>query len=63
MEALGIHQAEAVALFAATLLVVVFFLIARIAHARQPVALAFALMPLLLTWAVQGIAASGSLAL
>ena len=58
MEALGIHHAEAVALFATTIILVVFFLIARVAHARQPVALAFAMMPLLVTWALQGIAAS-----
>ena len=60
MEALGIQHAEAVTLFAATIIIVVFFLIARIAQARQPVALAFALMPLLVAWAVQGVAASGS---
>lgn len=40
--------------FAATILLAVFFLIARVADARQPVALAFAMMPLLLAWAVQG---------
>jgi hypothetical protein len=59
MQALGIYQAEAAGLFAATLILVVFFLIARLARARQPVALAFAMMPLLVTWAVQGIAATG----
>jgi hypothetical protein len=61
MEALDIHQAEAAALFAATMLLVVFFLIARVAKARQPVALAFALMPLLVTWALQGMAVSSAL--
>ena len=40
--------------FAATILLAVFFLIARVVKARQPVALAFAMMPLLITWAVQG---------
>jgi hypothetical protein len=40
--------------FAATILLAVFFLIARVVEARQPVALAFAMMPLLITWAVQG---------
>jgi hypothetical protein len=60
MEVFGIYQYEAVVLFATTLILVVFFLIARLVHARQSVALAFALMPLLLTWALQGIAANGS---
>ena len=50
-------QAEAAALFAATMLLIVFFLVARVAHARQPIALAFALMPLIATWAVQGLIA------
>jgi hypothetical protein len=52
MEAL---QMEAQVLFAATLLLVVFFLIARVINARQPIALAFALMPLLLTFAAKGL--------
>ena len=60
MEALGINEADAVTLFAATLLLVVFFLIARLVRARQPVALAFALMPLLLTWALTGVASAAS---
>jgi hypothetical protein len=42
--------------FAATIILAVFFLIARVVNVRQPVALAFAMMPLLLTWAVQGAA-------
>jgi hypothetical protein len=52
MEAL---RMEAQVLFAATLLLVVFFLIARVINARQPIALAFALMPLLLTFAAKGL--------
>ena len=61
---LELLQREAPGLFAATIIVIVFFLIARIAHARQPVALAFAFFPLLLTWAAEGMAAqSGILAL
>jgi hypothetical protein len=48
-------QMEAEVLFAATLLLVVFFLIARVVNARQPIALAFALMPLLLTFAARGV--------
>ena len=55
IEGLVSLQAEAAVLFAATLLLVVFFLVARVAHARQTVALAFALMPLLATWAMQGL--------
>ncbi len=55
LQALSSLEAEAAALFAATLLLVVFFLIARVAHARQSIALAFALMPLLATWALHGI--------
>jgi hypothetical protein len=62
MDALGIDPFEAASLFAATILLIVFFLIARVAHARQIVALAFAMMPLLLTWALQGLAASSALA-
>jgi hypothetical protein len=46
---------EAGVLFAATLLLVVFFLIARIVKARKSIALAFALMPLLLTFAAKGL--------
>jgi hypothetical protein len=52
MEAL---RMEAGVLFAATLLLVVFFLIARVVNARQSIALAFALMPLLLTFAAKGL--------
>lgn len=55
-EAMISVQADATVLFAATLLLVVFFLIARVAHARQTIALAFALMPLLAIWAVGGVA-------
>lgn len=58
MEAFGIYQNEAAVLFAATLLLTVFFLMARVVNARQPVALAFALMPLLVTWAAQGLVSS-----
>lgn len=54
-------QSEAAILFAATIIFVVFFLIARIVRARQLVALAFATVPLLLVWAAQGAAASGVL--
>ena len=39
--------------FAIVLSVTVFFLIARVVRARQPVALAFALTPMLLYWTVQ----------
>jgi hypothetical protein len=53
-------QSEAAMLFAATIIFVVFFLVARIVKARQLVALAFAMIPLLLVWAAQG-AAAGSL--
>jgi hypothetical protein len=60
MEALGITHAEAATLFAATLLILVFFLMARVVAVRQPIALAFALMPLLLTWAAQGLATVSS---
>jgi hypothetical protein len=59
-EALDILSAQAAVLFAATILCVVFFLIARVWKARQPVALAFALMPLLLAWAVAGVAAGSN---
>lgn len=58
-EAMQVLQMEAAVLFAATILFVVFFLIARVGRARQPVALAFALMPLLLAWAAQGLASPG----
>lgn len=61
MEWLGIDQGDALRLFATTLLFVVFFLIARVARARQPVALAFAMMPLLIVMAVQGLVTSGVL--
>jgi hypothetical protein len=53
-EAFQALQIEAAGLFAAVILLVVFFLIARVANARQLVALAFATMPLLLVWAAQG---------
>ena len=39
--------------FAIVLSVTVFFLIARVIQARQPIALAFALTPMLLYWTVQ----------
>jgi hypothetical protein len=54
-----ILQAEAASLFAATIVFVVFFLVARVAHVRQLVALAFAMMPLLLAWAAVGLATAG----
>lgn len=57
IEAIVAVQSEAVALFAATLLLAVFFLVARVARARQPIALAFATMPLLVTWAMLGLTA------
>lgn len=60
MEALGIDNAEAVTLFSATLLIAVFFLMARVVRVRQPIALAFAFMPLLLTWAMQGLATAST---
>ena len=60
MDALGIDNAEATTLFAATLLIAVFFLMARVVRVRQPIALAFAFMPLLLTWAMQGIATAST---
>jgi hypothetical protein len=53
-EAFQALQADAAPLFAATIIVVVFFLIARIVKVRQPLALAFAMMPLLATWALVG---------
>jgi hypothetical protein len=57
-EALQILSFEAAGLFAATIIPVVFFLVARIGRARQLVALAFATMPLLITWAAQGMVGS-----
>jgi hypothetical protein len=48
-------QAEVASLFAATIIFVVFFLVARVGNVRQLVALAFATMPLLLTWAALGL--------
>jgi hypothetical protein len=39
--------------FAILITFAVFFLIARIVRARQPVALAFAFTPMLLFWAIQ----------
>lgn len=62
MDTFGIDAFEAASLFGATILLVVFFLIARVAHARQLVALAFATMPLLVTWALQGLTATSALA-
>ena len=56
-DALTVFQMQAAGLFAATILLVVFFLIARVVHARQLVALAFATLPLLLVWAAQGLLA------
>jgi hypothetical protein len=53
-EAFQALQADVAPLFAATIIVVVFFLIARIVRVRQPLALAFAMMPLLATWALVG---------
>jgi hypothetical protein len=47
-------QSDVALLFAATIIVVVFFLIARIVRVRQWLALAFAMMPLLVTWALAG---------
>jgi hypothetical protein len=55
-EAMLALQMEAGVLFAATIIFVVFFLIARIGRARQSIALAFALMPLLVAVAAQGLA-------
>jgi len=46
-----LHNAPVV--FAIILSVTVFFLIARVIRARQPIALAFALTPMLLYWTVQ----------
>ena len=60
MDALGIDNGEAATLFAATLLIAVFFLMARVVRVRQTIALAFALMPLLLTWAAQGLATAST---
>lgn len=40
-------------IFAIIISVTVFFLIARVIQARQPIALAFALTPMLLYWTVQ----------
>jgi hypothetical protein len=55
-EAIEALQMEAAVLLAATIICVVFFLIARVGRARQSVALAFALMPIFLTYAAQGLA-------
>lgn len=55
--ALHMTGTEPTLVFAATIILAVFFLIARVINVRQPIALAFAMMPLLLTWAVQGAAA------
>jgi hypothetical protein len=57
-QALAVLQTEAAMLFAATILFVVFFLVARVVRARQLVALAFATMPLLIVWAMQGAVAA-----
>lgn len=51
-------QTEAATLFAATIIFVVIFLVARVANVRQLVALAFATMPLLLAWAALGLIGS-----
>ncbi len=53
-----ILQTESASLFAATIIFVVIFLVARVANVRQLVALAFATMPLLLAWAALGITGS-----
>jgi hypothetical protein len=58
-DSLQMLQAEVASLFAATIIFVVFFLVARVAHVRQLVALAFAMMPLLLAWAAIGLASGG----
>ena len=55
-EAIKVLQMEAGVLFAAMILCVVFFLIARLGRARQSVALAFALMPIFIAYAAQGLA-------
>jgi hypothetical protein len=59
-EAIEALKMEAGILFAATILCVVFFLIARMGKVRQSVALAFALMPLFLVYAAQGLAGSAT---
>ena len=53
-----ILQTESASLFAATIIFVVIFLVARVANVRQLVALAFATMPLLLAWAALSITGS-----
>ena len=55
-EAIEVLEMEAGVLFAAMILCVVFFLIARLGRARQSVALAFALMPIFIAYAAQGLA-------
>ena len=55
LQALHALQAEAASLFAATILLVVFFLVARVGGARQPVALAFAFFPMVAVIAAAGI--------
>ena len=59
-EAIKVLQMEAGVLFAAMILCVVFFLIARLGRARQSVALAFALMPIFLAYAAQGLAGTAT---
>jgi hypothetical protein len=59
-EAMLALQAEAGVLFATTIIFVVFFLIARVGGVRQPIALAFALMPLLIAVAAQGLAGAAT---
>ncbi len=58
LQAIASLESQAAALFATTIVLVVFFLIARVVKARQLVALAFAAMPLLLVWAAQGLVAA-----
>ena len=59
-EAIKVLQMEAGVLFAAMILCVVFFLIALLGRARQSVALAFALMPIFLAYAAQGLAGTAT---
>lgn len=58
-DAFTLLQSEVATLFGAIIVFVVFFLIARLAKVRQLVALAFAMMPLLITWAALGVASAG----
>ena len=54
-EAMMALQADVAMLFATVVLLASLFLIARVGHVRQSIALAFALMPLLLAWAAIGV--------